>query len=75
VLQEACGQGKISTTLREEVSNEKNICNFGQRSMQRDKISANLGEEVHRENKYLQLWTKKYAEKQNICNFGRRSRK
>jgi hypothetical protein len=50
---------KISTTLREEVS--------------REKIPANLGKEVCRETTYLQLWTKRYAERQNICYFRQRS--
>jgi len=65
--------GKISTILRAEVSREKSICNFRRRSMQREKISATMSEEVCRETKYLQLWEKKYAERKNICNFGRRS--
>jgi len=52
----------------------QNICKFGRRSKQRDKISATLGEEVRGEKKYLQLLAKKYEERQNICNFGRRSK-
>jgi hypothetical protein len=68
---ESMRTGKISTTLRKEVSRGKNICNFGRRNMQRDRISATLGEEVCRETEYLQLWANKYAERQNDCNFGR----